>query len=64
MGEAVEGAVEEEEEEEVGEEVAQQQAQQPQEEETRNSSEQNHLPSMGIDKSSTDSSRIFKDTCP
>ena len=59
MEEAVEEAVEEE----VAEEVEQQQAQQ-QEEETRNSSEQNHLPSMGIDKMSTDSSRIFRDICP
>ena len=62
MVEAAEAA-EEVEEEEAVEEAAQQQAQQPQEEETRNSLEQNHLPSVGIDKMSTDSFRIFKDTC-
>ena len=46
------------------EEALQQEEQQPQEEEEmRNSLEQNHLPSMGIDKTSIDSSRIFKDTC-
>ena len=58
--------VEEVEVEEVAEEEEQQQVeeQQRQEEETRNSSEQNHLPSMGIDKTSTDSSRIFRGTCP
>ena len=52
---------------EVAEEVegaAQQQVGQPQEEEEmRNSSEQNHLPSAGIDKTSTDSFQISKDTC-
>ena len=57
----------EEEVEEVAEEVeqaARRQAQRPQEEEMRNSSEQNPLPSMEIGKTSTGSSRIFKDTCP
>ena len=51
------GEVEEEEEQQRGEE------QRPEEEEMRNSSEQNHPPSTGIDKTSTDSFRIFKDTC-
>jgi hypothetical protein len=61
--EAVEEAVEEEveEEEEVAEEAEQQQ---PQEQEMRNSSERNHPPSMGIDKTSIDSSQTFKGTCP
>ena len=61
-GEVAEVAVEEVA-EEVEEEAAQQQARQPQEEETRNSSEQNHLPSMEIGKTSTDSFRTFRDTC-
>ena len=53
-------------EEEVAEEAAEgaeEAVQQPQGEETRNSSEQNHLPSMEIDRTSTDSFRIFRDTC-
>ena len=51
--------------EEVAEEAeeAQQRARQPQEEETRNSSERNHPHSMEIDKTSTDSFRIFRDIC-
>ena len=59
---AEEVAEEEVEEEEVAEE-AEEVAQQPQEEETRNSSERNHLPSMEIGKTSTDSFRIFRGTC-
>ena len=62
MAEVAEEA--EEEEEEVVEEAPQQEEQQLQEEEEmRNSLEQNHLPSMGIGKTSTGSSQIFKDTC-
>ena len=59
-------AVEEEvEEEEVEVEEAQRQAARPQEEEEmQNSSGQNHLPSVEIARTSTDSSRIFKDICP
>ena len=62
----VEAVVEAVEEVEVAEVEAQRQAeQQPQEEEEmQNSSEQNHPPSTGIDKTSTGSFRIFKDTCP
>ena len=62
MGEAVEeaaGEVEEEAEEEVEEQQLQEQLQ----EEIRNSSEQNPLPSMGIDKTSIDSSQTSRDTC-
>ena len=55
----------EEAEEEVEAEAPQQEEQQLQEEEEmRNSSERNHLPSMEIGKTSTDSSRISRDTCP
>ena len=49
---------------EEAEEEGQRQVQRRQEEEMRNSSEQNHLPSMGIDKTSTGSSQTFKGTCP
>ena len=49
---------------EVEAEPPQQEEQRPrEEEETRNSLEQNHLPSMEIGKMLTDSSRISKDTC-
>ena len=34
------------------------------EEETQNSSERNHPPSAGIDKTSTDSCQTSKNTCP
>ena len=54
---------EEEEEEEVAEGEQQQQEEQQQQGETRSSLGQNHPPSMGIAKTSTDSSQIFKDTC-
>ena len=60
-----EAAVEEEVAVEEVVEARQQAEQQLQEEEgTQNSSEQNHLPSAEIDKTSTDSSQISKDTCP
>ena len=51
---------------EAEEEEALQQAEQrlPGEEEMRNSSERNHPPSPGIDRTLTDSSRTFKDICP
>ena len=50
---------------EVEGEVERQLAEQPREEgETRNYSEQNHPPSVGIDKTSTDSCQIFRDICP
>ena len=52
------------EEEEAEAEEQQEQEQRRQGEEMRNSSERNHLPSMGIDKTSTDSSQTFKGTCP
>ena len=55
--EVVAEAAEEEEQRQVEE-------QRQQGEEMRNSSEQNHLPSMEIDKTSTDSSQTFKGTCP
>ena len=58
----VAGVAEEVEEVGVAEEQRQEEEQRP-EEEMRNSSEQNRPPSMGIDKTSTDSSQIFKDTC-
>ena len=61
MAEVAEEVVEEA--EEGVEEVAQQRAQQRQEGETQNSSERNHLPSMGIDKTSTGSFQTFRDTC-
>ena len=52
-------------EEEEVEEVPQQAEEQLQEEEEmQNSSEQNHLPSVGIARTSTDSSQIFRDICP
>ena len=55
---------EEEAEVEVEAEAPQQEEQQlREEEETRNSLGRNHLPSMGTDKTSTDSSRTSKDTC-
>ena len=63
MGVAAEEEEEEEEEAEVAEQEAAQ-AQQPREEETQNFLERNHLPSMEIGKTSTDSFRIFRDTCP
>ena len=68
---AVEGEAEVEEAAEVAEVVVveeeqqwQAEEQQQQEEGMRNFLEQNHLPSMEIDKTSTDSSRIFRDICP
>ena len=59
---AVEAAVEEEVEEAV--EEAKLREEPRQEEETRNSLEQNHLPLVETDKTSTDSSQTSKDTCP
>ena len=68
VGEAVAEEVEEEveavEEEEEEAAVAQQRAQLREGEATQNSSEQNHPLSMETDKTSTGSSRTFKDICP
>ena len=62
MEEAVEAVVEAE--EGAVEEAQQQEAQQSQEEEEmQNSSKQNRLLSVETAKTSTDSSRISKDTC-
>ena len=64
--EGAEAGVEEEEGAEAGVEEEQQPAARPQEEEegTQNSSERNHLPSMEIAKTLTDSFQTFKDICP